>query len=65
MRKLALAALLAAVNSASAQYVFVLKFPDGSSEICPGTGFTIDFATITANVQDCALDKVFKNGFGG
>ena len=65
MRKLALAALLAAVNSANAQYTFVLRFPDGSAQICPSSGFTMDFATITANVQDCVLDKVFANSFGG
>jgi hypothetical protein len=65
MRKLALAVLLAAVNSASAQYTFVLRFPDGSAQICASTGFIMDFATITANVQDCVLDKVFSNGFGG
>lgn len=65
MRKLLFAALLVVAQSASAQYTFVLRFPDGSAQVCASTSFVMDFATITADVQNCVLDKVFKDGFGG
>lgn len=63
MRKLLFAALLAATGSASAQYTFLLRFPDGSAQVCSANSFVMDFATITADVQQCVLDEVFGNGF--
>jgi len=65
MRKIVFAALLAATGGAHAQYTFLLKYPDGSLQICPSTGFTIGFDTINADVTDCKLDKIFGDKFGG
>ena len=65
MRKIVFAALLAATSGAHAQYTFLLKYPDGSLQVCPSTGFSIGFDTISADVTDCKLDQVFRDGFGG
>jgi hypothetical protein len=65
MRKFACAVLLAITTAAQAQYTFVLNYPDGSTQVCPSTGFSMNFDTVSVNVQDCVLDKVFSSNFGG
>lgn len=65
MRKILFAALLAVTGGVQAQYTFLLKYPDGSLQVCPSTGFSIGFDTISADVTECKLDEVFKDGFGG
>jgi hypothetical protein len=54
-----------AVATAAAPYTFLLKFPDGSLEICPATGFLIGFPEINVDVVSCTADKVFGDAFGG
>ena len=44
-------------------YTFLLKFPDGSLEICPATGFAIGFPEINVDVVTCVADKVFGGTF--
>lgn len=63
MRKIVFAALLAATGGAHAGYTVLLKYPDGSLQMCPSTGFTIGFDTISADVTDCKLDKIFGSNF--
>lgn len=80
MKTLVLASLLAtsasaAVNNtnthtnaavaATPPYTFLLKFPDGSLEICPATGFSIGFPEINVDVVSCVADKLFGDSFGG
>ena len=70
MKTLVLAGLLAtsasaAVNSTPPPYTFLLRFPDGSLEVCPSTGFQIGFTEINVDVLDCKPDKVFGDAFGG
>jgi hypothetical protein len=65
MRKFAFAALLAATTGAQAQYTFLLKYPDGSLQICPATDFAFNYDTVTVNVQNCMLDKIFSGNFDG
>ena len=65
MRTIVFAALLAATGGAHAQYTFVLKYPDGTLQVSPSTGFTIGFDTVNVDVTNCTLDTVFKNNFGG
>ena len=65
MRKFACAALLAVTTAAQAQYTFILKYPDGTAQVCPSTGFSMNFDTVMVNVQDCMLDRVFSSNFGG
>ena len=69
MKTLVLAGLLATSASAAVNstppYTFFLKFPDGSLEVCPSTGFQIGFTEINVDVLDCKPDKVFGDAFGG
>lgn len=54
-----------AVATTAPPYTFLLKFPDGSLEICPATGFSIGFPEITVDAVSCTADKVFGDAFGG
>jgi len=60
-----------AANAASATgttapaYMFLLRFPDGSIEVCPATSFSIGFPQVDVQVQSCAPDLVFGDQFGG
>jgi len=63
MRTIVFAALLAATGGAQAQYTFLLKYPDGSLQVCPSTGFSIGFDTVSVDVTDCKLDTVFHSSF--
>lgn len=71
MKTLVLAGLLATSASAAVNttapppYTFLLKFPDGSLEICPSTGFSIGLSVIDVDVVSCVADKVFADHFGG
>jgi hypothetical protein len=79
MKTLVLASLLATSASAAVSttqtssavattpppYTFLLRFPDGSLEICPATGFAIGFPEIDVDVVSCMSDKLFGDAFGG
>ena len=53
----------AAAAAATPPYTFLLRFPDGSVEICPATGFAIGFPEINVDVVSCVSDKVFGSTF--
>ena len=61
----AAASAAASATSTPPPYRFLLRFPDGSLEVCGSTGFSIGFPDSNVDVTDCQPDKLFFDRFGG
>ena len=65
IRSCLLASLLLISPAAVAQYAVTLAFPDGTIEVCSGTGFVLDYLALNIAVTECTFDRIFADGLGG